>query len=99
MNDIEKYSNLKRETEVIGHTHDLLKLGTFPGHLAEKVAISQMYLQGLYKQMSNELSKLAPAVEPIQPQEMSGKPLEMNLTGVVSDSTDLPELVSTEVKA
>lgn len=71
MNDKEKYENMKREAEVIGKTHDLLKLCTFPGHLAQDLVMSQIYLQGLYKAIQVEVDKLAPAVEPLTAAEMS----------------------------
>lgn len=53
-----KIEQLKNEASVISKLCDVLKYSSFTGHMAQDVAIGQMYLQGLYKHMLLEVEKL-----------------------------------------
>ena len=75
MNQAE-YENLKRERDVVAKAHDCLKLSQFPGHLAQEVAISQIYLKGLVDRLDVEIKKQAAANEPMtQPMTAEGSPV------------------------
>lgn len=65
---------LKNELNVIGKIGDLLKLGVFQGTHAQDVAIAQMYIQGLYKNLQAHMS------------ELKNKPVETKASPAVIDS-------------
>lgn len=88
-----QYQNLKRECDVVGKTHDLLKLGIFKGHLAQDLAISQMYMAGLYKSLLAEVEKQKPALEPLTLDE-AFPPVESNSKPVVAESDKASESVN-----
>ena len=69
-------TQLENELNVIGKICDCLKYGSFQGTHAQDVAIGQMYLQGLY----NNLSKIV--------KEAKDKPLESKPEPVVVDSVE-----------
>lgn len=42
---------MKQEIEAVGTIHDLLQLGTFPGHVSQKLLISQLYMRKLHDEL------------------------------------------------
>jgi len=59
--------NMKRELDVINKICSVLSYGQFSGALAQDVAISQMYLQGLAKHMKGEYEKLEHSIKAVEP--------------------------------
>lgn len=49
---------IKQQQQVIGEIHDMLHVGTFPGHLSQKLVMAQAYMKGIYNQVSAEIRKL-----------------------------------------
>lgn len=42
---------MKQEIEAVGTVHDLLQLGVFPGHVSQKLLISQLYMRKLHEEL------------------------------------------------
>lgn len=42
---------MKQEIEAVGTIHDLLQLGTFPGHVSQKLLVSQLYMRRLHEEL------------------------------------------------
>lgn len=60
LSEEQKYKNMCNEVELVGKAHDLLNIGTFPGHLSMEVTTCRMYLQSMYKSIKAQADKLAP---------------------------------------
>ncbi len=42
---------MKQEIEAVGTIHDLLQVGMFPGHVSQKLLISQLYMRKLHDEL------------------------------------------------
>lgn len=81
-----KVTQLENEAKVIGKVLDVLKYCSFSGHMAQDVAIGQMYLQGLHKHMLLEVTKLEASLDKaLTP--VASAPLESKVTTSVVDQT------------
>ena len=58
-------TNLKNELKVIGKVGDCLRAGQFSGSWCQDAAISQMYVQGLYKTLEAEIKRQEAAPAPV----------------------------------
>lgn len=45
---------MKQEIEAVGTIHDLLQLGVFPGHVSQKLLISQLYMRKLHEELRHK---------------------------------------------
>lgn len=45
---------MKQEIEAVGIIHDLLQLGVFPGHVSQKLLVSQLYMRKLHEELRNK---------------------------------------------
>ncbi len=62
----EQRIRLENETKVVGKILDVMKYCTFSGHMAQDVAIGQLYLQGLHTHMKAEVVRLAETEKTVQ---------------------------------
>lgn len=42
---------MKQEIEAVGTVHDLLQLGVFPGHVSQRLLLSQLYMRKLHEEL------------------------------------------------
>jgi hypothetical protein len=54
--DSKQLEQLENELKVIGKLLDCLKYCNFSGHMAQDVAIGQMYMQGLHKHLKDAIA-------------------------------------------
>lgn len=45
---------MKQEIEAVGTIHDLLQLGVFPGHVSQKLLVSQLYMRKLHEELRHK---------------------------------------------
>ncbi len=72
---------MKTEIETIGTIHDLLQVGTYPGHLSQKILVSALYLQKLH----SELTKKARFDEEALAEQMAPTPKQVEETRAVAN--------------
>src|SRR5258708_30894813 len=88
MNTAPNLDNHKRELEVIGKDHDLLRMGWFNGSVAQDVTVCQIYMQSLYKNLKAEIERLQATASHVaqQGQESSAKAQESQPIGCPPDN-------------